>query len=82
VFVEGHHFNAGETGLTFLGILVGIGIALCLIPVNNHLYRKVVSERGQCPEARLPFMMFGGVLLPASLFIVRPFLFLIRLRGT
>ncbi|KAG8752407.1 hypothetical protein FRC12_011991 [Ceratobasidium sp. 428] len=62
-------FNAGEIGLTFIGVMIGILIAMLLLPVQEKAYRKVCSKRGLVPEARLPFMMFGSILLPFSLFI-------------
>ncbi|QRV87327.1 major facilitator superfamily transporter [Ceratobasidium sp. AG-Ba] len=61
--------NAGEIGLTFIGVMAGIFIAMLLLPVQEKAYLKVCSQRGVVPEARLPFMMFGSVLLPFSLFI-------------
>ncbi|KAG9100457.1 hypothetical protein FRC06_004127 [Ceratobasidium sp. 370] len=61
--------NAGEIGLTFIGVMVGIFIAMLLLPMQEKAYRKVCGQRGVVPEARLPFMMFGSILLPFSLFI-------------
>ncbi|KAG9075878.1 hypothetical protein FS749_012416 [Ceratobasidium sp. UAMH 11750] len=61
--------NAGEIGLTFIGVMIGIFIAMFLLPVQEKAYRKVCGQRGVVPEARLPFMMFGSILLPFSLFI-------------
>lgn len=61
--------NAGEIGLTFIGVMVGIMISMFLLPLQEKAYRKVCGQRGVVPEARLPFMMFGSVLLPFSLFI-------------
>ncbi|CAE6429223.1 hypothetical protein ACGC1H_000937 [Rhizoctonia solani] len=61
--------NAGEIGLTFIGVMIGIFFAMLLLPLQEKAYRKVCSKRGVVPEARLPFMMFGSVLLPFGLFI-------------
>lgn len=48
-------------GLTFIGVMVGIFIAMLLLPLQEKAYRKVCGQRGVVPEARLPFMMFGSV---------------------
>ncbi|CAE6487449.1 unnamed protein product [Rhizoctonia solani] len=61
--------DAGEIGLTFIGVMIGIFLAMLFLPLQEKAYRKVCSERGVVPEARLPFMMFGSVLLPFGLFI-------------
>ncbi|KAJ1308427.1 hypothetical protein OPQ81_004132 [Rhizoctonia solani] len=61
--------NAGEIGLTFIGVMIGIFIAMLLLPFQERAYRQVCSQRGVVPEARLPLMMFGSILLPFGLFI-------------
>ncbi|KAG8731223.1 hypothetical protein FRC11_004697 [Ceratobasidium sp. 423] len=61
--------NAGEIGLTFIGVMIGIFIAMLLLPLQEKAYRKICGERGVVPEARLPLMMFGSILLPFGLFI-------------
>ncbi|CAE6466974.1 unnamed protein product [Rhizoctonia solani] len=61
--------NAGEIGLTFIGVMIGIFFAILLLPFQEKAYRKVCNKRGVVPEARLPFMMFGSILLPFCLFI-------------
>jgi DHA1 family multidrug resistance protein-like MFS transporter len=57
VFQEGHGFNPGETGLAFLGILVGVvGTMVCFcIYARRSLEPKfVASEDGTIkPEIRL-----------------------------
>ncbi|THH21322.1 hypothetical protein EW146_g219 [Bondarzewia mesenterica] len=67
VFQGLHGFSDGLTGLCFLSILVGILISLVLMHFWTKLYLKLFHEHG--PEARLPPMMFGSLLLPVSLFI-------------
>ncbi|KAF8709206.1 Major Facilitator Superfamily, partial [Rhizoctonia solani] len=61
--------NAGEIGLTFIGVMIGIFCAMLLLPLQEKAYRKVCEKRGVVPEARLPLMMFGSILLPFGLFI-------------
>ncbi|GAA5823809.1 hypothetical protein JCM11251_003304 [Rhodosporidiobolus azoricus] len=72
VFVGNHGFNAGEVGLCFLSVLVGICLA-CLVamPIQEAYYqRQVVKHNGHPPpETRLPLMMVGCVVLPAAEFI-------------
>lgn len=41
--------------------MLGIFIAMLLLPVQEKAYRKVCGQRGVVPEARLPFMMFGSM---------------------
>ncbi|ETW80293.1 synaptic vesicle transporter [Heterobasidion irregulare TC 32-1] len=67
VFEGVHHMNDGITGLMFLSILVGILIALVTMHFWTQLYRKLY--KAHAVEARLPPMMFGALMLPASLFI-------------
>ncbi|GAA5918219.1 hypothetical protein JCM6882_003014 [Rhodosporidiobolus microsporus] len=67
-----HGFNAGEVGLAFLSILVGILIVVAFAcPLQERYYqRQVVKHDGHPPpEARLPLMMGCCVVLPISLFI-------------
>ncbi|GJN92393.1 hypothetical protein Rhopal_005423-T1 [Rhodotorula paludigena] len=67
-----HGFNAGEVGLTFLSVLIGIVIVACTAcPLQERYYqRQVVKYNGNVPpEARLPLMMGCAILLPISLFI-------------
>ncbi|GAA5867838.1 hypothetical protein JCM3774_005876 [Rhodotorula dairenensis] len=68
-----HGFNAGEVGLTFMSIMIGITIVVVLAcPVQERYYRRRVAECGggiPPPEARLPLMMVGATVLPISLFI-------------
>ncbi|KAI0060902.1 MFS general substrate transporter [Artomyces pyxidatus] len=71
VFQEHRGFSAGETGLAFLGIGVGVVAGTCLAPLQNKWYWRAMdrSEYGQAPpEARLYLAMGGGVALPIGLF--------------
>lgn len=68
IMFEGlHHFDAGQTGLTFLSILVGIFFSILSMRYWNGLYKQLYPTHG--PEAHLPPMMMGCLLLPVSLFI-------------
>jgi DHA1 family multidrug resistance protein-like MFS transporter len=70
VFVEIHHFNLGEEGLAFLGILVGVLIAVaCLFYWLYYYQEKMFDENGNIqPEKRLIPAMIGGVFVPICLF--------------
>lgn len=52
----------------FLSILVGIIIAMLLMPLQEKKYRSA-TEGGAFPEARLYPMMVGSITLPIALFI-------------
>ncbi|GAA5856681.1 hypothetical protein JCM8547_005927 [Rhodosporidiobolus lusitaniae] len=67
-----HGWNAGEIGLAFLSILLGIFlVAVTACPLQERYYqRQVLKHKGNPPpEARLPLMMVCCVVLPVSLFI-------------
>ncbi|KAF2145680.1 uncharacterized protein K452DRAFT_356083 [Aplosporella prunicola CBS 121167] len=70
VFVEIYHFNLGEEGLSFLGIL--IGAILVLPPFFAYLYfiqEKQFNENGEIqPEKRLPAACVGAFFIPICLF--------------
>lgn len=66
IFEEGHGFTAGQVGLTFLSILVGIvlvGAFAC--PLQERYYQRKIREGGgsTVPESRLPLMMICSLLL-------------------
>lgn len=70
VFGQGHGFNTGETGLSFLGLCIGSIVGAILHPLQERYYLRKVREnngKGQ-PEARLWLARFGAFLLPISLF--------------
>ncbi|EXJ80912.1 hypothetical protein A1O3_07200 [Capronia epimyces CBS 606.96] len=64
VFQEGHGWNAGQGGLAFLGIMVGLFIGIGIIIFDNKRYRRLHEATGGFapPESRLPPVMLGGVL--------------------
>lgn len=65
-----HNFNMWQTGLTFLGIFVGMLIGLSTQPYWNYRFRKFKEYWGvdPPPEFRLAQGMVGGLLIPISLF--------------
>ena len=71
VFERGHGFNPGESGLAFLGLVVGMVISVAyIIFYVNPSYIKLAhkSEGGRAPpEARLPPSIIGAVLLVIGL---------------
>ena len=71
VFQLERGWSAGEGGLTFLGIAVGMVLALPTIAGINIWYIKVAqasSDGVAPPEARLPGGMLGGITVPAGMF--------------
>ncbi|KAF9043853.1 MFS general substrate transporter [Hymenopellis radicata] len=67
-FAEIRGFSGGMTGVTFISIMLGIAIAMCLIPYQESIYRKATMH-GVYPEARLYPMMGGSIVLPIALFV-------------
>ncbi|KAH9476477.1 Efflux pump atB [Psilocybe cubensis] len=70
IFGDVHGFNTQETGMSFLGIGLGMIIGLSTQPFWNRLY-KLEAERNEGrlpPEARLIMGKFGGILVPIGLF--------------
>lgn len=51
VFMQHRGFSAGETGLAFLGIGVGVLIGTAMAPLQNRLYWRAMdrSETGFAP---------------------------------
>ena len=70
VFQEGRGWSAGIGGLAFIGVLVGMIIALAYSVYDNKRYLKVEQKHGgnAPPEARLPPCMLGSLMLPIGLF--------------
>lgn len=69
VFQRHRHFTSSESGLAFLGIGVGVFIALLLAPLENKRYMRAVQKGGGDvpPEQRLIGGCVAAVLLPTSL---------------
>lgn len=70
VYQQNRGWSSGIGGLSFLGIAVGIVLAVVYALWDNARYIRVLeSVQGRAsPEARLPPAMVGGVALPISLF--------------
>ncbi|KAJ6013299.1 hypothetical protein N7540_007890 [Penicillium herquei] len=70
VFQEVRGWSEGIGGLAFLGILVGMIIAVMYTFPENMRYQKKCSQTTDrlAPEVRLPPSMVGGVALPIGLF--------------
>ncbi|KAJ3830022.1 MFS general substrate transporter [Lentinula raphanica] len=70
IFEQHHGFSTEQTGLTFLGIGLGMIIGLTTQPYWNHFISKESEKHGGVcpPEARLHSGEVGGVLIPISLY--------------
>ncbi|KAG6809193.1 hypothetical protein H0H92_001192 [Tricholoma furcatifolium] len=67
-FAEIRGFSGGITGTTFISIMIGVILALCIMPLQERIYNRVTAD-GSFPEARLYPMMLGAIVLPFALFI-------------
>ncbi|KAK5163961.1 uncharacterized protein LTR77_010357 [Saxophila tyrrhenica] len=56
IFQNNHGFNQWQTGLTFLGIFVGMVIGVSCDPITRRNYQRLVRNNGGVsePEFRLP----------------------------
>ncbi|TGJ79214.1 hypothetical protein E0Z10_g9551 [Xylaria hypoxylon] len=70
VFQGVHGFNAGESGLAFLGMIVGQIIAGIAVLCTQPWYqRKLAANNGvPIPEWRLPIIIVGGVAFTGGIF--------------
>ncbi|KAF4769966.1 hypothetical protein N7455_009367 [Penicillium solitum] len=70
VFQEVRGWSEGIGGLAFLGILVGMVMAVVYTFPENFRYAKKCSQTTDrlAPELRLPPSMVGGIALPIGLF--------------
>jgi len=76
VFGNNHGFTISQTGLTFLGILVGMIAAIVSDPLWRKNYVRLVKKReaavgekgGSEPEFRLPPTILGAWIVPVGLF--------------
>jgi len=67
-FEEIRGWNIGMVGVSFVSIILGIGLAMCVMPIQERLYARH-CRNGAVPEARLYLMMVGCIFMPISLFI-------------
>ncbi|KAJ6498747.1 major facilitator superfamily domain-containing protein [Mycena sanguinolenta] len=70
IFQDGHHFNVQSTGLSFLGIGIGMLIGLATQPYWNRLSAREAAKHGgkAPPETVLIMGQYGGVLVPLALY--------------
>lgn len=82
VFQNNHGFSLWQTGLTFLGIFVGMVLAAFSDPMWARLRAMLIAQRkaelaingdyqgddGSEPEFRLPVVIAGGFLVPMGMF--------------
>ncbi|KAK6003316.1 hypothetical protein QM012_001161 [Aureobasidium pullulans] len=70
VFENNHGFVLWQTGLTFIGIFVGMITGVSCDPIWRKNYTRLVTKNGGVsePEFRLPPTILGAVLVPIGLF--------------
>lgn len=66
VYQKERGWNAGEGGLSFLGLAVGMLVGLAYTMVDNKRYTKLGASA--TPESRLPPGMVGALALPIGMF--------------
>lgn len=76
VFGNNHGFDLSQSGMSFLGILVGMIIGICCDPFFHKYYNHLIRQRelnggepgGSEPEFRLPPLIVGAPLVTIGLF--------------
>ncbi|KAI0181523.1 MFS general substrate transporter [Hypoxylon sp. FL1284] len=70
VFQGVHHFNPGQSGLAFFGMIIGQLIAGTVVLIMQPAYqRKLAANNGvPVPEWRLPVVIAGGVSFTGGIF--------------
>lgn len=76
VFGTNHGFSTSQTGLGFLGLLVGMLLGVSSDPIWRRVYGRLVRQReeqggqggGSEPEFRLPSTIIGAWVVPIALF--------------
>ncbi|KAI1388920.1 MFS general substrate transporter [Hypoxylon trugodes] len=70
IFQGVHHFNAGQSGLTFFGMITGQLLAGLVVLLDQPRYqRKLAANNGvPIPEWRLPIVIAGGVSFTGGIF--------------
>ena len=75
VYAESRHWSGGISGLAFLGVAVGMIVAVIFTIFDNNRYLRAEDaaiargERAAPPEARLPPSMIGSLCIPVGLFV-------------
>ncbi|OXV08222.1 hypothetical protein Egran_04015 [Elaphomyces granulatus] len=70
VYQRGRGWNQGVGGLAFIGIMVGMAMAILYSTLDNRRYVRIQKENDGWapPEARLPSSLVGSIALPIGLF--------------
>ena len=70
VFEKAYGFNAGEAGLSYLGLGIGslVGQYTLDLFMKNHLKRQLAKHGKVRPEDQLPPLVVAGLLLSIGLF--------------
>ncbi|KAJ7646641.1 MFS general substrate transporter [Roridomyces roridus] len=70
IFEDGHHFNVQSTGLSFIGIGIGMFLGLATQPIWNRVSAKEAAKHGgkAPPETALIMGQVGGILVPLALY--------------
>ncbi|KAH7360570.1 major facilitator superfamily domain-containing protein [Rhexocercosporidium sp. MPI-PUGE-AT-0058] len=70
VYQQQRGWSAGIGGLSFIGVAVGMIIAVCYSIFDNKRYVKIEAKHNgnAPPEARLPPALIGSIALPIGLF--------------
>jgi hypothetical protein len=76
VFGNNHGFSISQTGLAFLGLLVGMLLGISTDPIWRSIYGRLVRQLEQQggdpgdsePEFRLPSTIVGAWVVPIALF--------------
>ncbi|KAF2124054.1 benomyl/methotrexate resistance protein [Dothidotthia symphoricarpi CBS 119687] len=76
VFQNNHGFSIAQTGLAFLGLLIGMLMGISTDPIWRKIYGRLVRQReaaggeagGSEPEYRLPSTILGAWVVPIALF--------------
>lgn len=70
VFEGERHWNQGVAGLAFLGVMVGMIIAIPYSIIDNKRYVRAQGKHAGFapPEARLPPCLVGSIAVPIGLF--------------
>ncbi|KAG4410754.1 hypothetical protein IFR04_016109 [Cadophora malorum] len=77
VFQGNHGFSLSQTGMSFLGIFVGMVLGAATDPIWHKNYARLIRQReertgeigGSEPEYRLPPSICGAILVPVGLFL-------------
>ncbi|KAI0137242.1 polyamine transporter 1 [Xylariales sp. AK1849] len=70
VFEGVHHFNPGQSGLAFFGMIIGqLAAGIVVLLMQPAYQRKLTANNGvPVPEWRLPVVISGGVAFTAGIF--------------